>query len=145
MEPECPKIINVCLSVSVTTFLPEQLRITEKTLLTADWLSSSSSDIYSWLWRLSCHNKRKVFFWLLLNDRLSTRELLKQRNMVLIDYNCILCNLGTEESLVHMFLACPFVMAYWSTLGHTIHQHSDSFVTLASLKDQLQLSFSWKS
>jgi hypothetical protein len=54
------------------------------------------------------HNKCKVFFWQLLNDRLSTRELLKQRNMVLNDYNCILCNLGTEESLVHLLLASPF-------------------------------------
>jgi hypothetical protein len=33
--------------------------------------------VYKWLWKSSCQNKRKFFFWLLLKDRLSTRELLK--------------------------------------------------------------------
>jgi hypothetical protein len=64
--------------------------------------------------------------------------------MVLNDYNCILCNLGTEESLVHLLLASPFVIACWSTSGLTIHQHTDLFVTLASLKDQLHLPFFMK-
>jgi len=36
---------------------------------------------FKWLWKSACQNKHKVFFWLLLNDRLSTRELLRRRNM----------------------------------------------------------------
>ena len=37
------------------------------------------SPVYSWLWKSSCQPKRKVFCWLLLKDRLCTRELLKRK------------------------------------------------------------------
>lgn len=43
--------------------------------------------VYKWLWSCSCQNKHKVFFWLLIKDRLSTRELLRRKNMALQDYN----------------------------------------------------------
>jgi hypothetical protein len=33
---------------------------------------------FHWIWRSSCQAKHKVFFWLVLRDRLSTRELLKK-------------------------------------------------------------------
>jgi hypothetical protein len=36
---------------------------------------------FRWLWSCSCQSKHKFFFWLLLKDRLSTRELLKRKNM----------------------------------------------------------------
>lgn len=38
---------------------------------------------YKWLWGCSCQPKHKVFFWLVLKDRISTRELLKRKNMLL--------------------------------------------------------------
>lgn len=34
---------------------------------------------FKWLWNSYCQPKRKFFFWLLLNDRLSTRELLRRK------------------------------------------------------------------
>jgi hypothetical protein len=52
--------------------------------------------------------KENSFFWLLIKDRLSTRELLRRKSMHLDDYNCVLCSLAVEESLVHLFLDCPF-------------------------------------
>ena len=67
--------------------------------------------IYNWLWNSSCLPKRNVFFWLAIKDRLSTRGLLKRRNMELQSYNCVLCHLDIEESLNHLFLECPFVMS----------------------------------
>ena len=53
------------------------------------------------LWKSSCQNKYKFFFWLLRN-RLSTGEL-RRRNMHLPSYDCVCCNLETEESLTHLF------------------------------------------
>jgi len=70
--------------------------------------------VYKWLCNCSCQNKHRVFFWLLIKDRLSTRELLKRKNMTLQDYNCILCNGSAEESLVHLFLDCPFAVQCWA-------------------------------
>jgi hypothetical protein len=61
--------------------------------------------------------------------------------MHLDDYNCVLCSLAVEESLVHLFLDCPFSESCWATLGLFIQQTSDPFVTLESFRQQLQQSF----
>lgn len=96
---------------------------------------------FSWLWKSCCQNKRKFFFWLLLKDRLSTRELLRRKGMALDDYNCVLCTQALEESLVHLILDCLFSRSCWATLGLVIQSSSDPFGTLASFKSQLQLPF----
>lgn len=44
---------------------------------------------YSWLWKSNVQPKHKVFFWLLLKDRISTRGLLKRKNMEFPSYNCL--------------------------------------------------------
>lgn len=50
-------------------------------------------DAFSWIWRSKCTNKWKVFVWLLLVDRLNTRNMLRRRHYVLVDkkYSCLLC------------------------------------------------------
>lgn len=78
--------------------------------------------VYKWLWKCSCQNKHKVFFWLLIKDRLSTREILKRKNMFLQDYNCVLCFGASEESLVHHFLECPFAAQCWAWLQIQLDQ-----------------------
>jgi len=54
---------------------------------------------------------------MLLQDRLSTRGILKRRNMEVQSYDCVLCHLVTEESLMYLFFSCPFSMCCWNTLG----------------------------
>jgi hypothetical protein len=58
-----------------------------------------ASPIFQWMCKSCVMGKHKFFFWLLLRDRLNTRELLKRKNMELDDYNCVLCRQGVEESL----------------------------------------------
>jgi len=72
--------------------------------------SISVPSIYNLLWKSNCLPKKKVFFWLVLKDRLSTREILGRKNMELQSYNCFLCYLNIEESLHHLFLDYPFAM-----------------------------------
>jgi hypothetical protein len=43
---------------------------------------------FTWLWKSSCQQKHKFFFWLLLHDRLNTRNLLRRKNCLLPSYNC---------------------------------------------------------
>ena len=47
---------------------------------------------FRWVWKSFCQPKHKVFCWLLLKDRLSTRNILRRKNMQLESYNCELCN-----------------------------------------------------
>jgi hypothetical protein len=64
--------------------------------------------VYIWMWDSFCQPKHKVFFWLLLKDRLSTSSILRTKNMHLDSYNCVLCNLLEEETVEHLCLFCPF-------------------------------------
>jgi hypothetical protein len=52
--------------------------------------TSWAAPIFKWIWKSSCQPKHKVFFWLLVQDRLSTRNILKRRNMQLPSFNCVL-------------------------------------------------------
>ena len=97
--------------------------------------------IYKWLWNSSCQNKHKVFFWLVLKDRLSTRELLGRKNMQLPDYTCVLCTNGLVESLSHMLLQCPFAIQCWGLINLDIQQNLEPYQILESFKDQLNVPF----
>jgi hypothetical protein len=52
--------------------------------------------------------KHKFFFWLLLLDRLNTRNLLGRKNFHLPSYSCATLLCTDEETLVHLFWVCPF-------------------------------------
>ena len=54
----------------VAIYLGKYSVFLQKGLLTSHW-SCSSSPAFKWLWKSSCQNKHKVFFWLLLKDRLA--------------------------------------------------------------------------
>lgn len=74
---------------------------------------------FAWIWKTCCNMKWKVFAWLLLVDRLNTRNMLRRRHFVVTDndYKCVLCAARPEETLTHLFFSCPFTAECWSTLG----------------------------
>jgi hypothetical protein len=75
-----------------------------------------ASPLFTWLWGSGNLGKHKFFLWLLLHDRLNTRNLLRRKNMHLDDYTCVLCNLGHEETSLHLFFDCPFSVSCWNTI-----------------------------
>jgi len=97
--------------------------------------------VYKWLWASSCQAKHKVFFWLLLKDRLSTRDLLQRKNMHLQSANCVLCNSAVQETLVHLFLECPFAIQCWGSVQVQIDLTLDHYQNLQSFRDQLRVPF----
>lgn len=68
--------------------------------------SSLVHPVFKWLWKSSCQHNHKVFFWLLLQDRLSTRNILRRKHMHLPSYSCVLCSMDAEETVHHLFLEC---------------------------------------
>jgi hypothetical protein len=72
---------------------------------------------FRWLWSSSCQPKHKVFYWLLLKNRLNTRGLLRRKNMMLDSYSCEICILQKEEKLRHLFFRCPFAKNCWNLIG----------------------------
>ena len=73
---------------------------------------------YNWLWKSKATMKIKVFGWLLLSDRLNSRNMLKRRHYNIgNDYTCLLCKSNLEETVEHLFFECSFSKNYWSDLG----------------------------
>jgi hypothetical protein len=94
-----------------------------------------------WIWNCSCQPKHKVFFWLLLKDRLSTRKILKRKNMFLQSYSCVLCASNTEETVHHLFLQCEFAKQCWEFLEVDILADSEFPNSMAFLKDAIHSQF----
>jgi len=82
-------------------------------------------EVHRWLWKSFCQPKHKVFFWLLIKDRLSTRNILKRKNMHLQSYNCVLCLQNSEETTSHLFLHCAYARQCWQLLNMAIPPNSD--------------------
>lgn len=61
--------------------------------------------------------------------------------MELEDYNCVLCDGQTEETLEHLFLYCPFAVDYWSYLNLGIAPSNDLMEIVQQLKMQLNQPF----
>lgn len=96
---------------------------------------------FKWLWACPCQPKHKVFFWLLLKNRLSTRNILKRRNMHLESYNCVLCLQNTEETCQHLFLQCPFAVQCWQLINADPSPNDDFPEVVSYIKDRLQSQF----
>ena len=77
-----------------------------------------SHQVFGWIWKSKCMMKLKVFAWLLFQDRLNTRNMLKRRHYNIgDDHNCFLCDQSIEETVEHMIFTCVFSRQCWSKLG----------------------------
>lgn len=73
---------------------------------------------FKWIWRSRCQMKHKVFFWLLLIDRLPTRDILGRKCMNLDSFVFELCILQKRETVNHLFFRCNVGVTYISTRSH---------------------------
>lgn len=111
------------IPVSKVAFLRTQQLARRNSLMTFIWgsitfSSSKTSKVlighgtihpaFKWLWKTSCQCKHRVFFWLLLKDRLSTRNMLRSKNLKLENLNRVLCPGNAEETAQHLFQDCTF-------------------------------------
>ena len=96
--------------------------------------------VFNWIWASPCQPKHKVFFWLLLKDRLSTRNILRRKHMAIDSYNCVLCSHSIEETSEHLFLSCYFAKQC-SLLGIDTSDNSRFPEIASSFKVKLQSKF----
>ena len=91
------------------------------------------------IWKSSCIMRTIFFAWLLLNDRLNTKDLLKRRNwQVTDDFSCALCPTNAYEDRLHLFFQCNFSQRIWNYLQIDWPQGQDLQVVI----DQARVSFS---
>jgi hypothetical protein len=70
------------------------------------------------IWKSKCQMKHKVFAWLLMIDRLNTRDLLARRQCPIENTNCVVC-MQQREDRDHLFFSCTFSKTCWSAMGIT--------------------------
>ena len=64
------------------------------------------------LWRRRIPLKIKIFGWLLIRGRMTTRAL-RQRYVPEADAGCVMCS-ATIEDCTHLFFECPLVQPLWA-------------------------------
>lgn len=103
----------------------------------------TSHIIFKSLWSTACRLRHKIFYWLLLQDRHNTRNLLHRKSMLLPEYSCALCSEGTEETLVHLFWGCPFALLCWDHLmpnkQRGIYAYDEILLTIKHLPPEIAL------
>jgi len=73
--------------------------------------------LFKRMWKTKCQMKHKVFFWLLLKDRINTWDILQRKRMELESVTCDLCILQRLETATHLILWCNFGKACWESIG----------------------------
>jgi hypothetical protein len=70
--------------------------------------------------------RTKSFAWLLLNDRVNTRDMLLHKNWnVTKDTHCVLCPTRAYEDILHLFFNYNFSQRVWSYLQTDWSQAQD--------------------
>jgi hypothetical protein len=76
------------------------------------------------IWKTKCIPKIKFFAWLLLNDRLNARNILRRRKKVSDEgYNCVMCHNSEEETAAissSTALQLPADGLLWELFGRKI-------------------------
>jgi hypothetical protein len=66
---------------------------------------------------ITLSKKLRVFAWLLLMDRLNTKDLMQRKNWTIDDgVHCVLCGTHVTESRDHLFFSCPYAAACWTKI-----------------------------
>jgi hypothetical protein len=92
------------------------------------------------IWRAKITKKLKKFIWLVVRDRINSRNLLKRKNFKVQgdDYSCVLCNLNIEEYTYHLLFQCPLSTECWTSIN--IHWDHDLyfFDTIKKAREECQ-------
>jgi len=100
-----------------------------------------SEPALNWIWKSACQPKHKVFAWLLLKDRLSTRNILRRKQMNIASFNCEFCLQAIEETVDHLFWHCAFAQQCWGSIGIQTVQGEGTVRNIQAIKDQLHSQF----
>jgi hypothetical protein len=75
-------------------------------------------DIMTVIWSSKTLPKIKVFLWLLMLDRLNTRDIMSRKNWIIDSgTDCSLCHTANLETRSHLFFECDFARSCWNEIN----------------------------
>ena len=72
--------------------------------------------IYKHIWDNGCVLKYRIFTWLLIQERINTKNLLSRKSFHVPSIACVLCNYHIEETSLHLFWDCDFSLDCWESI-----------------------------
>ena len=81
------------------------------------------------------------FFWLLLHDRLNTRDLLARKNFPLPSYECATLQCNQQETLIHLFWNCPFASQCWDFICPLRNNNLSPLEAVHDMRDKINQPF----
>ena len=101
----------------------------------------NTSPLFAYIWKSSCQAKHKIFFWLLLHDRLNTRDLLARKNFHLQSYDCATLQCRHVETTTHLFWTCPMARQCWDFVCPQRDTNLTLHEAFFDMKNKLHLPF----
>jgi hypothetical protein len=87
-----------------------------------------SNPLLNWIWKSCCILKTKVFAWLVIMDRLNTKDMIIRRHWHIQDGpECVLFPTHHLENRDHLFFQCNFSARIWAYLQIDWNNGSDMF------------------
>src|SRR3954467_1718510 len=70
-----------------------------------------------WISSSKCTSKHKFFAWLIIHERINTKDMLLRRHWNVSDnHDCVICPCHTLEDWSHLFFECNFSIRVWTYL-----------------------------
>ena len=91
---------------------------------------------FQWIWKACVLPKHKFFFWLMIQDRINTRDLLTRKQFQIPSNECVLCDVTPIEDLYHLFFGCQFSKDFWHALGFIWNDTDDHMALMQHGKIQ---------
>lgn len=90
-----------------------------------------ANPILSWVWKSCCTMSIKMFAWLVIMDRVNTKDMIQRRHWKINDGpECVLCPTGALEDRNHLFIQCNFSVRVWNYL-QIVWMDSNAMVEIA--------------
>ena len=113
LQNHTPELVSDCWTWRQSTKEP----YTTKKFYTMVHAPIQSNPLLNWIWKSCCILKTKVFAWLVIMDRLNTKDMIIRRHWNIEDGpECVLCPTQHLETRDHLFFQCNFSARVWAYL-----------------------------
>jgi hypothetical protein len=75
-------------------------------------------NVFKWIWKSCVLSKQKFFYWLMIQNRVNTKERMVHKSFFVQNDKCVLCDEQVIEDREHLFFECDFSRNFWWKLNH---------------------------
>jgi hypothetical protein len=93
------------------------------------------------IWNTCNIPRQKFFAWLMLHNRLNTKDMMIKKNFYVEFSDCIICEEWPVESNMHLFFECSFSQSFWWAIGMEWNSDMDLYSMIADAKNRYSHNF----